>query len=551
MDPVALSVLSQRLIGIAEQMGTVLERSAYSPNIKERRDFSCAIFDDLGRLLAQAAHMPVHLGSMEGSVQAAHLAYKDRMGPGDMVILNDPYAGGSHLPDLTLVAPVFKQPTGHRNAPADGEDGTDGEDEPNKGVPIAFVANRAHHADIGGKSPGSLPADSEFLEEEGVLLEPLLFVNKGRPVEKVWQMIKEASRTPRERQGDLQAQVAANIWGCRRTMALMAEHDPKTMVEDLLSAAGNASRHILSTVPKGNYKAGELIHDHRDEPHPLEVNLSSDGKGALVFDLSGTSSQYPGNLNAPLSVTRAAVRYTVYMVMRVLEPRACPPSNHGAFTSVSVKIPQGSLLNPVRPSGSRSRGHPAVAAGNVETSQRVVDLLLSAFAQALPGIIPAQSQGTMNNLLIGHDRDDSPFAYYETLGGGCGATPVCDGASGTHSHMTNTLNTPVEALEHAYPLRVKAYRIRSGTGGHGTHRGGDGLERKIELLAPATLTLVSSRRHTQPCGIGDGGPGLPGEQWVERDGQCLPLSAKTTMELREGDVVVVRTPGGGGWGKTL
>ncbi len=534
VDPVALTVLGHRLAGVAEQMGAVLERSACSPNIKERRDLSCAIFDDQGRLLAQAAHIPVHLGSMESSVQAAasHL----RRHPGDMVVLNDPFSGGTHLPDLTVVAPL------RLDAEAEAD-------------PQAYVANRAHHADVGGRAPGSLPAEARWLDEEGLVLPPTSLMREGEAIEEVWDLIARASQTPEERMGDLQAQVSANAWGAQRLRPIIEDSHWQAVANELLAVTEGAARAIYASVPQGTYRAKEVIHDQRGQPLRLQAAMTSDGTGSLEFDFTGTDDQYPGNLNAPPAVTRAAVNYVCYCLLVAREPQGHPPANHGAFAPLSITIPSGSLLNP--DPGERP---PAVSAGNVETSQRIVDMLLSALAPALPELIPAQSQGTMNNLLIGTLAPSRPadtavpassapsFAYYETLGGGCGATSHGDGAHGTHCHMTNTLNTPVEALEHAYPLRVEAYRLRPGTGGHGEHRGGDGLERWVRLLAPsATLTLVSGRRTTQPKGIGEGGPGLPGEQWLQRDGQCLPLPAKTTIELQEDDVIVVRTPGGGGW----
>lgn len=538
-DMVALSVLGHRLAGIAEQMGAVLERSACSPNIKERRDFSCAIFDGKGRLLAQAAHIPVHLGSMESSVRSAAPLFQEH--PDDMIILNDPYSGGTHLPDMTVVAPLCS---------------------PAGGPPRAFVTNRAHHADVGGQAPGSLPARARWLDEEGLILPPTPLMRDGEPIEKVWQMIMAASHTPEERGGDLQAQVAAIGWGLRRLQPLVLETQWQSMTRELLSLSERTARIIYARVPRGRYSAREIIHDHREQTLELRVRITSDGLGGLGFDFQGTDRQYPGNLNAPPAVTRAAVNHVCHCLLQALEPEGSPVANHGAFAPLKLTIPPGCLLDPEP--GDRS---PAVSAGNVETSQRIVDLLLAALAPALPGIIPAQSQGTMNNLIIGAGRvvvpvsrdlgpspstgSIAPFAYYETLGGGCGATPHGDGASGTHSHMTNTQNTPVEALEHAYPLRVEAYRLRPGTGGHGQHQGGEGLERWVRLLAPsATLTFIGSRRRTQPGGLEGGGPGQPGEQWVQRDGQGLPLPAKTTQELQQDDVVVVRTPGGGGWSKT-
>lgn len=519
--------MAQRLVGLAEQMGAVLERTAYSPNIKERRDLSCAFFDGQGHLLAQAAHIPVHLGAMEESVHATQEMLGQEWLTGDVVVLNDPFAGGSHLPDITVVAPLFQ---------------TD-QDEP-----WAFVANRAHHADIGGTTPGSLPADSTSLDQEGLVISPTLLVRDGKEVEHSWQTICDASRTPLERRGDLRAQVAAASWGLERLSAMKKEIEQKeegatwdVQVKGLLNTSARASKILLKNIPKSSYEAEDILHDQAGKALKIKVQLTSDGQGRLGFDFAGTSEQSSGNLNAPMAVTQASVRYAVYCLIQALSGEQAPPANHGIFASLTIKIPPGSLLDP-RPGA-------AVCAGSVETSQRIVDVLFLALAQALPDIIPAHSHGTMNNLLIGCEGAGA-FSYYETLGGGCGASPKAAGASGTHSHMTNTLNTPVEALEHAYPLRIEAYRLRPGTGGHGLHRGGDGLERWIKLLgSEATLTLLGSRRESQPQGLKGGGPGLPGEQWVERNGQCLPLPAKCVMELKRDDVVVVRTPGGGGWGE--
>lgn len=523
-DPILLEVMKSLLTAVAEEMGSALARTAYSPNIKERRDFSCAVFDARGEMVAQAAHIPVHLGAMPLSVEAA-LGRFGQLGEGDMVVVNDPYSGGSHLPDITMVSPVLTE-----------------------GALLGYVASRAHHADVGGISPGSMPLARDLFQE-GLIIPPVLLQRSGLMDDAVLDLITRNSRTPGERLGDLSAQIAAQRIGIRRLRELAGRYGAGTLSEymaHLQTYAERLVRELLHAIPNGRYAFRDVMDDdgfgQEDIPIAVALDVQDD---RLVVDFGGTSPQVTGGINAVRSVTVSAVFY----VIRCLLADDQMPTNAGIFRPVRLILPEASLVN--------ARFPGAVAAGNVETSQRIVDVLLGAFAGALPGRIPAASQGTMNNLTIGgkDPRSGEPFAYYETIGGGMGASATSAGLSGVHVHMTNTLNTPVEAMEYAYPLRVTRYELRTGSGGEGAQRGGDGIYREVELLADATVTILSERRRHAPYGLNGGAAGAPGENRhfptgstaSEEEGQ-RSLPGKVTFAAHRGDRIGLATPGGGGYG---
>ncbi len=522
VDPISLEVFKNLFISVSEEMGVALQRTAYSPNIKERRDFSCALFDPQGQMVAQAAHVPVHLGAMPASVKAAIDVFVGSFRPGDVVMLNDPYLGGTHLPDITLVAPVF----------VDGDSGR---------RLAGFVANRGHHADVGGMTPGSLPLSTE-LYQEGTIIPPLKLARGGRLNQEVVQLICRNSRTPDERKGDLAAQFASIRVGERRLREIVARYNLETTLEHmeaLLDYSERLTRAAIARIPNGTYRYLDHMDDDgfSDQPVPIAVAITIDGDGMTV-DFTGTSPQRPGCINAPLAVTTSAVLYMVHCVVG-----AEAPANQGCLRPVKIVAPEASLINPQPQHG--------VAGGNVETSQRITDVLLAAMAQALPQLIPAASQGTMNNLLIGgHDPvRNKAFVYYETIAGGMGARPTKDGVSGIHTHMTNTMNTPIEAMEFVYPMRLQRYAIRRGSGGAGQFRGGDGLIRDVEFLSPARVTILSERRRFAPYGLHGGHGGERGENVLFRGGyEEVKLSGKEVLDVEPGDVLSLRTPGGGGWG---
>ncbi len=522
VDAISLEVFKNLFISVCEEMGVALQRTAYSPNIKERRDFSCALFDPEGQMVAQAAHVPVHLGAMPASVKAAIDNFAGSFGPGDVVILNDPYLGGTHLPDITLVAPVFVDRSGERKL-------------------AGFVANRGHHADVGGMTPGSLPLSTE-LYQEGTIIPPLKLARRGRLNREVVQLICRNSRTPDERKGDLAAQFASIRVGEERLREIVSRYDLATAhehMDSLLGYSERLTRAAIGRIPDGCYRYLDYMDDDglSDQPVPIQAAITIEGD-SMEVDFTGTSEERPGCINAPVAVTVSAVLYVVQCVVG-----AGIPPNQGCLRPVKVVAPYGSLVNP-RP----QRG---VAGGNVETSQRLCDVLFGAMAQALPELIPASSQGTMNNLLIGgHDPvRDKPFVYYETIAGGMGARPTKDGVSGIHTHMTNTMNTPVEALEFVYPMRLQRYGIRRGTGGTGKFRGGDGVVRDVEFLSPARVTVLSERRRFAPPGLNGGHPGERGQNVLLRGGyEEVVLSGKEVLDVEPGDVLSIRTPGGGGWG---
>jgi N-methylhydantoinase B len=487
---IELQLLGAALRSIAEEMGAALVRSAFSANIKERRDCSTALFDARGRMIAQAEHIPVHLGAMPDAV-AAVMRHEPSLE--DVFILNDPYAGGTHLPDVTLVT---------RTA-------------------LGFAVTRAHHADVGGREPGSMPADSHELAEEGVVIPPT------RLDDALLERLLAQMRNPDERRGDLRAQLAAHHLAARRVAELAARHGHDRVaaaMEELLAYSERRVRAGIAALPDGRFEAADVLEAPEGE---LELRAAVTVSGdEIQIDFAGTAPQHPGNLNCPLSVTRSAS----YFVVRCLVDPDVPASG-GAFVPVHVRAPEGSLVN--------ARPPAAVAAGNVETSCRIVDVLLRAFGEAVDA--PAQGQGTMNNLTLGNDR----FTYYETIGGGQGACPRADGPSGVHVTMSNTLSTPTEALELAYPLRVRRHALRLGSGGAGRQRGGDGVVRELEVLEPCRASIISERRAHAPAGARGGSPGEPGRNLL--NGCELP--AKVTVDVSAGDVITVETPGGGGFGR--
>ncbi|MFU8802505.1 MAG: hydantoinase B/oxoprolinase family protein [Bradymonadaceae bacterium] len=512
MNPVELEVYRHLFASIAEEMGTVLMRSAFSPNIKERRDFSCAIFDAAGEMVAQAAHIPVHLGSTPMSVRAAMNAVD--MTTVDSVILNDPFEGGTHLPDITLVTAVLDD----------------------RGEVLFYAANRAHHADVGGISPGSLPL-SDTIDDEGIRLGPTPW---GEEVE---EKIALASRTPDERRGDLRAQVAANRRGSQRLLEIYEQRGSK-LIHASRALQDHSERfmsRLIEEIPDGIYGFEDYLDDDGFGNGPLRIACEMHIEGERVrVDFSSSVDQTPGPVNVPRAVTVSAVLYA----FRCLAPPELP-SNGGYMRCIEVLTRSGSLVDATYPS--------AVAAGNVETSQRITDVVLGALAKALPGRIPAASCGSMNNVMIGGtDRrsghEDIEFAYYETIGGGSGAGSDYNGQSGIQTHMTNTLNTPVEALEHAYPFRIETYALRRGSGGKGRHRGGDGIIRVYVFDAPATVTLMTERRLRSPYGLCGGTMGERGRNVLVRDGVEKELAPKWTGELQAGDRLRIETPGGGGYG---
>jgi N-methylhydantoinase B len=505
---VELGLFSSRIAAICEEMGAMLGRVAFSPNIRDRLDYSCALFNRHGQLLGQATHIPVHLGSMAYAM--VDLVESREWHDGDMLILNDPYKGGTHLPDITLVAPVFS-----------------------RGELAGFCANRAHHADIGSDAPGSMPV-SRSLAEEGILISPTLLMRAGEMDEVFLQSILRGLTSPDTSRGDFNAQVAANLLGATRLRQLvlsMGSSDFERQESSLQAWAHSLVLQSLVAVPGGTYEFVDYLDDdgHGQIDIPVKVTISVRDDGVLV-DFTGTAQQVEGNLNCPMPVTAAAVFY----VFRCLMPEHTPAC-HGALKGVSIKAPVGCLVNAVSPG--------AVAAGNVETSSRIVDVVCGALAQALPEQFSAASQGTMNNLAMGR-RGDQGWDYYETLAGGMGAAVDGNGRSARHSHMTNTLNTPVEVLELNYPLRIQQYAVRRGSGGAGKFTGGDGVTRRYLFLESAEVSLLTERRRRPPWGLHGGQPAQCGRN--ELDGRELP--GKSRFEATVGQVLTIMTPGGGGYG---
>lgn len=517
VDSTTVEVIRGALTYTAEEMGIALKKSAYSPNIKERMDHSCALFDEKYRLIAQAEHIPVHLGSMAYGVKEGLTAFKGTLELGDMILLNDPYLSGTHLPDLTLIAPIFYEKT-----------------------IIGYSANKAHHTDVGGRTPGSLSADSTELYNEGLIIPPVKIMKKGVLDTELTQLISSNVRTPETQMGDLKAQIAANNTGITRVQELTREYGVKILrssMDEIMNYSEQRMRSIIKSMPEGQYSASDSL-EEINEVEPVIFVTVSVCKDSLIIDYTGSSKQVEAPVNAPLGVTIAGIYYTLLSVTD-----NSIPVNDGCFRPITLKVPKGTLMNPIRPA--------PVAGGNVETSQRNVDALMKVFSQIIPENIPAAGLGTMNNITIGGVRaDGTPWTFYETIGGGSGGRPTGDGVDGVHVNMTNTMNTPIEALEAYLPLRFDSYSLIPDSGGAGKYRGGCGIERSWSLLSSnATLSILAERTKNPPWGIKGGQPGALGVYWLhKKTGQKIKLPSKTTVKIMEGDKLIIRTPGGGGYG---
>jgi N-methylhydantoinase B len=518
-DAMRLEIFKNIFHSIAEEMGAALRRSAFSPNIKERRDYSCAVYNGEGEVLAMGDHMPVHLGSMPASVAAARTALAFE--PGDIALLNDPFEGGTHLPDLTLVMPVF--------LPADTK-------------PHFFIASRAHHADIGGALAGSMGPAREIFQE-GLRIPPVKIFRQGKMSGEMLKMLLANVRTPAEREGDLAAQIASCRLGERRLREVVRRYgavEVDRYAGHLLDYSEKIMRATIRSLKPGVYRAIDFLDGDGISGKPLKIRVAVRIKSdSVVVDLGGSAPQCAGNVNAVEAIAISAVYYVFRCL--ILED---VPATSGLLRPISVVAPSGTIVHAAPPA--------AVAGGNVEVSQRIVDTLLRALAKSSPGKIPAASQGTMNNLTFGGAnslRDELPFTYYETIAGGCGASPAGDGPSATHSHMTNSWNTPIEVLEETYPVRVRRYAIRTGAGGGGFHRGGDGIVRELEFLSPVEVGLLTDRRQIAPYGLSGGRNGKVGRNTLIRHGNQKALPAKCSFKADRGDILKVETPGGGGWGK--
>jgi N-methylhydantoinase B len=523
IDAAELSIAGALFASVADEMGVTLGRSAHSPNIKERKDYSCAVFDARGRLVAQADHMPVHLGAMPTAVAAAlPLA---PFAPGDVVILNDPYLGGTHLPDITMVSPVFIE-GGAR--------------------PVGFVSSRAHQADVGGVSPGSMPLAQELIQE-GIVIPPIKLYESGVLNKGVLDLLLRNMRAPEERRGDLDAQMAAQRTGERRLREIVERYGVERageLMNALMDYAERMTRAAIKSLPDGEYTFEDVLDDDgvSDDAVPIRVKLTVNGD-SIHCDFTGSSPERPSSINAVAAVTKSAVYYVVRCLLEAVSGGEAAPANDGCFRPVSFTLPEGTVVN--------CRPPRAVAAGNVETSQRITDVMLGALAGALPDVIPAASSGTMNNITIGgwDAERDRAFAYYETIGGGAGASSKRDGLDAVHTHMTNTMNTPAEALEMTYPFRLVEYSVRRGTGGDGERRGGDGIVRIYEFMGPAEVTLLTERRRTAPWGLNGGEPGTSGRNLLRsEDGRMTELRSKVRFNVSAADRLTIETPGGGGWG---
>jgi len=523
-DPIELEIFKNIYHSIAEEMGAALRRTAFSPNIKERRDYSCAVFDGTGEVIAMGDQMPVHLGSMPMSVQAAIEDFE--LAPGDMVMLNDPFRGGTHLPDITIVAPVYVSGKGRR--------------------PDFFVASRAHHADVGGAYPGSMGLCREIFQE-GFRIPPVRIMRDGKMQRDVLSLLLNNVRTPNEREGDLGAQIAACHTGEQRLREVCRRYGlahAHRMAGHLLAYSEELMRAFLRSVPPGTYRAEDFLDNDgiSDEPVKIAAAITfhkNRNKLAVRVDFTGSDPQVEGSVNAVEAIAFSACFY----VFRCLLAEDVP-ATAGLMRPIEVIVPRGTVVNAIPPA--------AVAGGNVETSQRIVDVLLRALAQAVPDRIPAACSGTMNNVTIGgiDPRTNEPFAYYETIAGAMGGRPTKPGISGVHTHMTNSLNTPSEALEYAYPLRVRNYSLRHGSGGEGLYNGGDGVVRDIEVLTDAEVTLLADRRTRGPYGLNGGKGGKPGTSEVLRlDGSTESFGGKFNVRLRKGERIRIQSPGAGAWGK--
>ncbi|WP_457680597.1 hydantoinase B/oxoprolinase family protein [Thermovibrio sp.] len=513
VDPIELQIFNNLFSAVAQEMGAVLQRTAFSPNIKERRDFSCAIFDRRGRLVAQAAHIPVHLGSMPLSVKEVIKSLE--LKEGEMAVLNDPYRGGTHLPDITLVAPVYYQ-----------------------GELLFFVANRAHHSDVGGISAGSMPLSTSIFQE-GLLIPPVKAVVGGEINGDFISLLKANSRSPAEREGDFKAQVMANRVGIKRLRELLKKYSPvklEAVAEALLDYSERMMRSFIAEIPDGVYTFGDFMEDDGVGGRDFRVRVVLTVEGDRVkVDFSGSYPQSGGSINSVRAIVLSATLYA----FKCLAGDEVPP-NEGILRPIEVITRKGTVVDADFPA--------AVSAGNVETSQRLVDVLFGALSKALPKKIPAASQGTMNNLSFG----GKGFTYYETIAGGSGAHPEEDGESAVHTHMTNTLNTPIEALELSYPVEITAYKVRENSGGEGLRRGGDGIVREFLFKEEVELTVISERRVHRPYGLQGGAPGKPGRNLlIKENGEVVELPAKFTLKVKPGQKIRIETPGGGGWGRKV
>ncbi len=555
---IELEIFKNIYHSIAEEMGAALRRTAFSPNIKERRDYSCAIFDARGQVIARGYHMPVHLGSMPKSVHAAIASFP--LGPGDVAMLNDPFRGGTHLPDITLVAPVFINKQSRqdmwrgrpRALSTTTTTSASGSARTRLASPDFYVASRAHHADVGGTYPGSMGLCREIYQE-GLRIPPVRIMRSGAMERDVLALLLSNVRTPREREGDLGAQIAACHTGGERLREVCERYGlerARSASRKLLSYSERMMRAFLAQVPAGTYRAEDFMDSDGISDRPVKIVAAVEVHGrrgrvarghAVTVDFTGSDPQVEGSINAVEAITYSACFY----VFRCLLEEDVPATS-GLMRPIEVIVPPGTVVN--------ARPPAAVAGGNVETSQRIVDVLLRALAQAVPKRIPAAASGTMNNLTIGgmDPGTGEPFAYYETIAGGMGARPTKAGVSGVHTHMTNSLNTPAEALEYSYPLRVRQYSLRAGSGGDGRHRGGDGIVREIEVLSDAEVTLLADRRRHGPWGLSGGADGLPGNASViRRDGSVEKLPGKSNVRLAKGERIRIETPGGGGWGTQI
>ena len=553
-DPVELEVFKNLYHSIAEEMGATLRRTSFSPNIKERRDYSCAVFDSAGQVIAMGDHMPVHLGSMPMSVTAA--IEQCELEPGDLVMLNDPFRGGTHLPDITLVMPVYV--TSAKSG---------GRWRPPYTTPDFYVASRAHHSDVGGTYPGSMGPCREICQE-GFRIPPVKIMRGGKLVADVLALLLNNVRTPEERGGDLGAQIAACQTGAQRLSEICDRYGiarARQAAADLLIYSEEMMQAFLRTIPPGQYQAEDFLDDDGvdDKPvriavtiqvaaaskrkSPVETRLAASPPASrrkqqpanVTIDFTGSAAQVQGAINAVEAITYSACFYVFRCLLR-----EDVPATSGLMRPICVIAPSGTVVNAKPPA--------AVAGGNVETSQRIVDVLLKALAQAIPDRIPAAASGTMNNLTIGgiDPRSGEHFAYYETIAGGMGARCTKDGVSGVHTHMTNSLNTPAEALEYAYPIRLRQYSLRSESGGTGLHTGGDGIVREIEVLTDSQVTLLADRRSRGPYGLAGGADGAPGRTLIiRRDGSVEEIPGKISVRLRSGERVRIESPGGGGWGR--
>ena len=550
-DPVELEVFKNLYHSIAEEMGAALRRTSFSPNIKERRDYSCAVFDSAGQVIAMGDHMPVHLGSMPMSVAAA--VGQCELEPGDVVMLNDPFRGGTHLPDITLVMPVHLSASNDSRVCGGGalprRDGAEPRHHTGTTTPDFYVASRAHHADVGGTYPGSMGPCREIYQE-GLRIPPVKIMRGGKLVADVLALLLNNVRTPEEREGDLGAQIAACQTGAQRLREICDRYGmarAKRAAADLLGYSEEMMRAFLRTIPPGHYQADDFLDDDGVEDKPVRIAVTIHVKAS-----SSRKSPRPGHhrlhRQRPASPGRdqrgrGHHLLRVFLCLPLPAPRRCA-RHSGLMRPIRVIAPSGTVVN--------ARPPAAVAGGNVETSQRIVDVLLKALAQAIPDRIPAAAAGTMNNLTIGgiDPRTGEPFAYYETIAGGMGARCTKDGVSGVHTHMTNSLNTPAEALEYAYPIRLRQYSFRPRSGGAGLHSGGDGIVREIEVLTDAQVTLLADRRSRGPYGLAGGADGAPGRTLIiRRDGSAEEIPGKTSVRLRSGERVRMESPGGGGWGR--